>query len=108
MNRIVNTFYRRYKKSTLRIALFIDIFIIFTFSQLIILWFYAYLYSSFDDKIVVAAIFTAIGNVTFLGALREQITNKSLFNLKREKIIFDFVLCSLLLYIGVFSYMHLN
>ncbi|CRH03125.1 conserved Plasmodium protein, unknown function [Plasmodium relictum] len=107
MNKILENFYKNYS-SIPRIIKFIDIYVIFTFFQLIILSLYAYFTYSFHEKFSVAAIFTAIGNITFLVAMREQIINKSIFNLKREKIIFDFVLCSLVLHIGAFSYMHLN
>ncbi|GAW79152.1 defender against cell death 2 [Plasmodium gonderi] len=107
MKRILCAAYERYKCTPREIKI-IDIYLLFTLSSLIVLSFYAYLFSFFGEKISVAAIFTSIGNITFLVALREQITNKNLFNLKREKIIFDFVLCSLVMYICVFSYMHLN
>ncbi|CRG93275.1 conserved Plasmodium protein, unknown function [Plasmodium gallinaceum] len=107
MKKILEKFYNNYSSTSRRIK-FIDIYIILTFFHLIILSVYAYFSYSFHEKISVTAIFTAIGNITFLVAMREQFTHKSIFNLKREKIIFDFILCSLVLHIGAFSYMHLN
>ncbi|SOV13217.1 conserved Plasmodium protein, unknown function [Plasmodium sp. gorilla clade G2] len=107
MNKILSTFYENYRNTPRNIK-FVDIYILITLVNILLLFIYGYFWCSFDEKISVAAIFTALGNLTFSVALREQISNKSLFNIKREKIIFDFVLCSLVLYIGVFSYMHLN
>ncbi|VWU48780.1 dolichyl-diphosphooligosaccharide--protein glycosyltransferase subunit OST2, putative [Hepatocystis sp. ex Piliocolobus tephrosceles] len=104
---MMNTFYEKYRAVPKKLA-FIDSYIFFTFLQLIILSLWGYFYSSFKAKIAQAAIYTAIGNITLLIALRVQLTDKNMFKLKREKIIFDFVLCSLLLYIGIISYMHLN
>ncbi|SCA48280.1 dolichyl-diphosphooligosaccharide--protein glycosyltransferase subunit DAD1, putative [Plasmodium ovale] len=107
MKKMISSFYQKYR-DTPRNVQFIDTYIIFTFFHLVILTLYAYFSFSFGDKISHAAIFTAIGNLTFLMALRVQLMNKRVLNLKREKLIFDFVLCTLVLYIGVFSYMHLN
>ncbi|CAD2096310.1 dolichyl-diphosphooligosaccharide--protein glycosyltransferase subunit DAD1, putative [Plasmodium vinckei petteri] len=114
MNENVNNFYNKYMNFTLKKIKFIDIYIIFNLFNIILLSIYAFVFSLFKEKIAHATIFTAIGNVTLLIALRVQviiiqkITNKTLFSLKQEKIIFDFVLCSLILYIGTFSYIHLN
>ncbi|CXH89074.1 dolichyl-diphosphooligosaccharide--protein glycosyltransferase subunit DAD1, putative [Plasmodium berghei] len=108
MNEMINNFYNKYMNITLKKIKFIDINIIFNLFNIILLSIYAFTFSLFKEKIANATIFTAIGNLTLLIALRVQITNKTLFNLKQEKIIFDFVICSLILYIGLFSYIHLN
>ncbi|SCL99623.1 dolichyl-diphosphooligosaccharide--protein glycosyltransferase subunit DAD1, putative [Plasmodium chabaudi adami] len=108
MSEHVYNFYNKYMNITLKKIQFIDIYIIFNLFNIILLSIYAFVFSLFKEKIAHATIFTAIGNVTLLIALRVQITNKTLFSLKQEKIIFDFVLCSLILYIGTFSYIHLN
>ncbi|VUC53983.1 dolichyl-diphosphooligosaccharide--protein glycosyltransferase subunit OST2, putative [Plasmodium berghei ANKA] len=105
---MINNFYNKYMNITLKKIKFIDINIIFNLFNIILLSIYAFTFSLFKEKIANATIFTAIGNLTLLIALRVQITNKTLFNLKQEKIIFDFVICSLILYIGLFSYIHLN
>ncbi|CDU16137.1 hypothetical protein YYC_02243 [Plasmodium yoelii 17X] len=108
MNEIINNFYNKYTNVTVKKIKFIDINIIFNLFNIILLSVYIFTFSLFKEKIANATLFTAIGNFTLLIALRVQITNKSLFNLKQEKIIFDFVICSLILYIGLFSYAHLN
>ncbi|ETW31368.1 hypothetical protein PFFCH_01175 [Plasmodium falciparum FCH/4] len=74
MNKILSTFYENYRNTPRNIK-FVDIYILITLVNILLLYMYGYFSCSFDEKISVAAIFTALGNLTFSIALREQVKN---------------------------------
>lgn len=73
MNEMINNFYNKYMNITLKKIKFIDINIIFNLFNIILLSIYAFTFSLFKEKIANATIFTAIGNLTLLIALRVQV-----------------------------------
>lgn len=108
MNKRMQQFLDRYKKTPNKIKC-VDLYIIFTFFQFLILTAYAYACFSLKNKFLIGSILLVLGNITFAVTIREQVYNKKAFHqINREKILFDFVLCSFLLHFGVFSFIRLN